>query len=372
MIIKSAAWNHEAFYESKHPEYVAIRNIVSQNPQHDFILVGHGRRYERFMFGKTLFVNLGSGNRLKYLFSFAMNFWLPLLYRPSVSVLMGGLDVIPMAAASLLIRAKSIPTIVIDIWYSVSEVPRSMKSVFKVLLRASFRASYAILAISESIRKELIQDYKVSPQKIVVYKYKISDIFNPHVPSNLRKTLNPCGPLVLTVCRIHPQKGLEYLIEASSTVVEKFPNVKFVIRAYSSETRYKKHLLNLISAYNLQKNFKIVEEFSTYEEIPMYMAAADAFVLPSISEGLAVVNLEAMACGLPVIATRVGGTSDVITDNYNGLLVEPKDVQGLAKAIIRVLSDEEMRQRLSRGALVTAQRIKENEFQCLLTKLIFQ
>jgi glycosyltransferase involved in cell wall biosynthesis len=372
MIIKAAAWNLYSFYKSNMPEYVAIRNIVSQNPQHNFILVGHGRRYEHFRFGQTLFYNLGSGNPLKFLFSFSMNFWLPLMLRPSAIVGIGVLNEVPQAIASILTRAKFIPVVGSEIWYEVSaRLPSLTKSLFNVLLVATFQASYATLAISESIKKELIEDYKARSQKVFVYKFRISDIFNPHVPNDLKKTMNPNGPIVLTVCRIVPEKGLQYLIEAASTAIVKIPNARFVVRAYSSETKYKDTLLNLISRHNLQKHFKIIEEFSSYEEIPRYMAAADVFVLPSISEGLGIVVLEAMACGLPVIGTKVGGIPDMITDNYNGLLVEPKDAQGLAKAIVQVLSDQKMRQRLSYGALATSKRMQENEFQSLLTKLIF-
>jgi glycosyltransferase involved in cell wall biosynthesis len=204
-----------------------------------------------------------------------------------------------------------------------------------------------------------------------VYKYRISNIFNPHVPSDLKKTLNPSGPVVLTVCRISPQKGLEYLVEASPAVIEKIPDVKFVIRAYSSEEKYEKYLRSLINKYNLQKYFKILIEFSPYEEITKYMAAADVFVLPSISEGLGVVVLEAMACGVPVIGSKVGGITDMIKHEYNGLLVRPRDVNGLAEAIIRILSGKTLRKRLSEGALTTIQDMKENEFESLLTKFIF-
>jgi glycosyltransferase involved in cell wall biosynthesis len=373
MIIKYSSWNYETFCKSNHPEYVAIRSLVSQNPQHDFLLFGQGQRYEHFRIGKTNLYNLGysGGNKFSYLFFLLVKFWLPILLRPSVIVDMGPRDLVPTALASKVIQARLISTVGSDIWYEVSFLPKPLQRVFRSLLRASFNASDAILAISESIRKELIKDFKTTPTKVFVYRYTISDIFSPNVSRELKKKINPTGPIVLTVCRISPQKGLEYLVEAASAVVEKFPSVKFVIRAYSSEAKYRTNLLSLINGYNLQKYFEIIEEFSSYEEIPKYMSAADVFVLPSISEGLPVVILEAMACGLPVIASRISGIPDVVVDNHNGLLVQPRDAKGFANAIITVLSNEKLRSSLSKGALLTSRDAKQNEFNGLLTKIIF-
>lgn len=371
MIIKYSPWDSYAFYKSEHPEYVAIRNLITQNPEHDFILIGHGRNFEHFRLERVAIYNLGSGNKFRYLFSISLNFLLPIFLRPSVVVGMGGINEIPIAMGSFFTRAKFIPVIVIDLWYSLSPMPVVVRSITKALLRSSLRTSYAILSISEGIKKELVEVYGIHPEKTLVYAYKISDIFNPLVPKDLKKTLNPSGPVVLTVCRINPQKGLQYLVEASQTVAKKIPNVRFVVRAYASEARYKNTLLNLISRCNVQDYFKIIEEFSPYEEVPRYMAASDVFVLPSISEGLPMVILEAMACGLPVIGSKIAGISERVINGYNGLLVEPKDVQGLSDAIIRVLSDENLRRELSSGALTTAQQVRRDEFKSLLSKLIF-
>jgi glycosyltransferase involved in cell wall biosynthesis len=371
MIIKPSPWDSETYYNSKHPEYVAIRNIVFQHPEHNFILVGYGLHYEHFRLGKVLFYNFGSGNKFKYLFSFTLNFWLPLLFRSSVVVGMGGYNLMPMQLASMLVRAKFIPIIIGEIRGFQGMVPRPVIGLFKSLARASFTSSYAILAISKNVKKELVNDFKTPPKKIFGYKYKISDIFNAHVSNSLRRALNPSGPIVLTVCRITTQKGLQYLVQAASEVVEKIPNVKFVIRAYGSEPEYRQYILNLIAERKLSGSFKIIEEFSAYDEIPKYMAASDVFVLPSIWEGLGVVILEAMACGLPVIATNVGGIPDIVINNENGLLVEPRDPQGLASAITRVLSDKNERQNLSNGALACTQRAIKDEFQHVLEKLVF-
>ena len=153
--------------------------------------------------------------------------------------------------------------------------------------------------------------------------------------------------------------------------MKKIPNVKFVIQPYSSEEKYEKHLFTMINKFNLESHFIIFTRNAPYSEIPKYMAAADVFVLPSLTEGLGMVILEAMACGVPVVASKVGGVPEILTPGYNGLLVDPGDTQGLANSIIKLLSSEELRKNLSKGALATNERFGKNEFESLLKKLIF-
>jgi glycosyltransferase involved in cell wall biosynthesis len=81
-----------------------------------------------------------------------------------------------------------------------------------------------------------------------------------------------------------------------------------------------------------------------------YYARAGAFVMPSWAEGLSNALLEAMAFGLPVVATRIGGNVDLVEDGVNGLLVEPGDPDGLASALARVLGDEALAGRLGAAA----------------------
>ena len=373
MIIKSAQWDCQSYLKSVHPEYTAIRNIVSQNPEHDFVLIGHGLKYEHFRYGRILFYNFGSGNKFRYLFSFLLNFWVPLFLRPSVIVCMTQFDIVPVSMAALLIRAKVIPAIVCDLWYSLPPFKeRIVHSLAKSVLKASYKNSFAILSLSKNIRAELENDYDIESEKIFVYTYKISEIFNPHISTNLKEILNPRGPVVLTVGRISPQKGLHYLVMAAPEVIRKIPSVRFVIRAYASEEKYEKYLVELINKHNLGEYFKIILKFSLYEEIPKYMAAADVFVLPSVSEGLGVVLLEAMSCGVPIVASNTGGAPDIISDTHNGLLFKSGDVNGLSEAIIKILSDKALAKRFSEAALVTVHKISCNEFETLLSKLIFE
>jgi len=372
MFIKSAPWTYEAFYESKHPEYVAIRNIINAHPEDKFILVGHGRQFERFRFNKVMCYNLPSGNKFKYGFSFFMNFLLPLIFRSDVVVGMGGINEIPMAFACALTRAKFIPVLVIDLWYSVSELPSKLRFGVNALLRVSFQVAHVNLAISKSIKRELVKNYGVASQKVLIYNYKISDIFNPNVSSGLKKTLNSSGPVVLTICRISPQKGLQYLIVASKEVVAAIPNVKFILQTCHSESTHRSNLINLINQHDAGQYFKIIETFVPYEDLPCRLAASDVFVLPSISEGFPVVILEALACGKPIVATKVGGIPEILQDGYNGLLVEPHSAKELGASIIKLLSNPELMKTLSKGAIETTKNMSNNEFEKILDDIIFK
>jgi len=372
IIAKFSPWTQKIYQKSEHPEYVAIRNIISQNSQHNFILVGEGGpRYEHFGGKGISFYNICSNTKIKYLFSSFLKFELAFFLRPSVIVAAGATGIISFGIASILTRARFIPLLTGEIWYDLSHIPKPLRKVCAFLMKAILQKAYAVLAVSESIKKETIYSYGINSNKVFVYKYKISTLFNPDASRDLKLILNPTGPIILTVARISPEKGIIYLVEAARIVANNVPNVKFVIKGSSSDDNYEGKIRNLIYEHNLQQHF-IFLGMSPYSEMPKYMSVADVFVLPSISEGVPVVILEALATGVPVVASRVGGVPDILIHGYNGLLVEPRDPRGLAEAIIRILSDRELRKQLSEGSLTSAWFVKENEIENLLSKFMFK
>lgn len=371
MISKFGNWEYQDYQESMHPEVVAIRNMISKNPQHNFVLFADGTSYEYFKANQSCFYNVQVNTKISRVFSFFLAFELALLLRVSVIVSMGTINLIPFGVSSILTRTRFIPVVTGEIWYGMKEMLSPLRKIFAFLLKIAFQKSYAILALGKSIKKELVNDYKINPEKVFIYNYKISKMFHPDVPKNLKPLLNPNGPIVLTVCRISPEKGLHYLIEASRIITEKIPNAKIIIKGPSSQEKYKEKLRNLIHKYNLREHITILN-YSPYPEIPKFMSAADVFVLPSISEALGMVILEALATGVPVVASRVGGIPSILKNGYNGLLVEPRDVEGLAEAIVRTLSNDKLKKRLVKGGLTTIRRIKKNEIEQLLSKFIFE
>jgi glycosyltransferase involved in cell wall biosynthesis len=375
LISKYANWTYEEFLYAQHPEYVALRNIVFKNRQHNFSLFGEGVSFGHFKGYGVNFYNMKQNTIHGYFLSFLLKFEFALILRPSVFVSMGTFNLIPFGLSAIFMRRRFIAILTSEPWYDIQDVAKPLRRLFRLLLKKVFQKSQMVFVLSKNLRKELIEDYCVSPDKILLYNYKISEIFNPAVLGKFKTLLNPSGPIVLTICRIAPQKGLEYLIEASRIITEKIPNAKIIIKGVlsadvPSQVAYLALLRKLIDENGLQQNVRILDIDLEYSEMPGLMASADVFVLPSMSEGKPMVVLEAMATGIPVVGSRVGGIMDVIEDGNNGLLVEPKDVEGLSEAIIRILSDKKLRKRLSDGALSDSQRLRENEFESLLGRFI--
>lgn len=149
------------------------------------------------------------------------------------------------------------------------------------------------------------------------------------------------GSTVLgVVARLDLQKGFEYLLRAARELCQMFPGLKIVI---AGEGPDRNAIEGMIEQFGLQSSVVLAGQQSN---MPALYAAMDIFVLPSLNEGLPMTVLEAMAASKPVIATRVGAIPGVIKDGENGLLVAPKDSEGLRNAVAGLLNDPERRRRL--------------------------
>ena len=160
------------------------------------------------------------------------------------------------------------------------------------------------------------------------------------------------APLVAEVGRLCDVKGQRELIDA----VARLPDARAVLVGADLEQggAYERALRQ--RAEELGVADRIV--FAGYrDDAARVVAAADVFALPSWTEGLPLVVLEAMALGRPVVATTVGGTPELVADGETGLLVPPRDVEALTAALKRVLDDEGLRRRLGEaGKLRVAER----------------
>ena len=147
--------------------------------------------------------------------------------------------------------------------------------------------------------------------------------------------------IVIFVGRLVPVKRVEHLIGIWNSIRDTFPQALLLILGSGSEEGVLKQ----------KANDSILFIGDKLDVVP-YLQASDLFVLPSIAEGLSNALLEALACGLPVIASSVGGTPDVISHKETGWLVPPDDPAVLSEAIITLLGDEKLQYKLRRQARI--------------------
>lgn len=143
--------------------------------------------------------------------------------------------------------------------------------------------------------------------------------------------------LLTTVAVLRPQKGIQFMIRAMSTVLASNPNTYYLVAGNGS---HRAALMEEVN--NLGLGDRVIFP-GMRQDVPRLLTASDIFVLPTLTEALPTVLAEAMAAKLPIIASRVGGVPEMITNGQNGCLVEPEDEEGLARACIDLLASSEKR-----------------------------
>ena len=210
--------------------------------------------------------------------------------------------------------------------------------IYNHLDRMALKKFNALAAVSDSVAHRLLA-FGVPADKIKTIANGIEvKVFERAEPLPLLKAEG--SKVVGVVARLDLQKGFEYLLQAARELCKMFPDLKIVI---AGEGPDRNKIEDIIQQYGLQSNVILAGQQSN---MPAVYAAMDIFVLPSLNEGLPMTVLEAMAASKPVIATRVGAIPSVIKDGENGLLVVPKDSEGLQHAVASLLSDPERRRRL--------------------------
>jgi glycosyltransferase-like protein len=157
----------------------------------------------------------------------------------------------------------------------------------------------------------------------------------------------PTGPIVLFVGGLEPRKGLEHLIQAMEQVVRVMPEARLIsvaktgFRGTDEERWYR----DLAARLGIADNVEFHESVSQ-ETLLGFYSDCSLVVLPSKTEGWGLSLMEGMACGKPVVATKVGGIPELVRDGVDGILVEAGDEDALARSIIRLLGDPSLRKRM--------------------------
>lgn len=162
------------------------------------------------------------------------------------------------------------------------------------------------------------------------------DLFLPMDSNNARIKLKlPLDRMILVnIASLEAHKGQKYIIESMKKILNTRQDIMLYIVGQGS---LRTSLQSLINKYGLQDNVILAGGNKPREEIPLWMNACDVFVLPSLSEGNPTVMFEALGCGKPFIGTNVGGIPEIIINDKLGILVEPRDAEGLAEAVSSAL-----------------------------------
>jgi glycosyltransferase involved in cell wall biosynthesis len=195
---------------------------------------------------------------------------------------------------------------------------------------------------SDTIRSMLVDDGVPVDRVVTVPDGLNVGLIDKHAPVDVHKTfwLPHGAPVVGTVGRLVPHKGYKHLVAAAALVVREVPDARFLILG-SGDLR--EALDRQVKDLGLERHVFLT---GFREDVWGVMKSFDIFVMSSVAESLGGAVLEAMACGCPVVATRITGISESVIDGETGVLVAPRDESGLASALAGLLRDPERRRAL--------------------------
>jgi len=203
--------------------------------------------------------------------------------------------------------------------------------------RLSKMFTHRIIAISRAVKINLIETGV--PANMIETVYNGIDLTGyDNIEPILRRDLSLSSdvPIIGIVARLVWEKGYKYMLKAMPRILEKFPKAVLII---IGEGPLEESLKALCRELDITDNVIFMGYQDNVEKLALDF---DVFVLPSVSEGLGLALLEAMALGKPVITTEVGGIPEVVKSGVNGLLVPPRNKELLAENVIKVLLSKDM------------------------------
>lgn len=219
-----------------------------------------------------------------------------------------------------------------------------------LLRRLSLRFAHAVTSPSLFTAEKMIRIQKLDPRKVTVLPWALDPAFLSTDGSSAPPKLSmPPGKVLMTVARLavsEQYKGIETVIQALPRILSVVPDTYYVIVG-DGDDRVR---LERLAKDTGVANRVLFAGRTDDKQLASYYESCDIFVMPSSGEGFGVVFLEAMAFGKPVIGGNHGGTPEVVTEGMTGFLVEYGDVSTLTDRIVRLLSDEELRTRMSEAS----------------------
>jgi len=213
----------------------------------------------------------------------------------------------------------------------------------------------AVIAISKPVEKHLSEDFGVPKNKIHLIVNGIdlgrfvmtNDKLRREARQNM--AIND-GPLIGIIARLSDVKGIDILIKAMPEILKKMPAANLMIAGQGPEEAL---LRKITKDLSLTQNVRFR---SAIDQTQALLPAFDVFAMPSLMEGLGLSVMEAQACGIPVVASRIGGLVDLIEDGRSGYLVPVNDPAALAGRILELLGNPSQSKRLAHEARLNIEK----------------
>lgn len=220
--------------------------------------------------------------------------------------------------------------------------------VYGALYRFRQKKFHRIVAVSRSVAENL-EEAGIDPRRVCVIPNGVDpEVFRPASGAQKREIRSLLGieemtggPLILLVGNLIPLKGHEHFIRALPGILRKIPNARALI---VGQGPLEASLLKLASELGVSQAIKRISPLSIL--LPKVMGAADLLVHPSLTESFGLVVAEAQACGLPVVATRIGGLAEILVDGETGFLVPVGNPDALADSVCALLANLEVMRKM--------------------------
>lgn len=235
----------------------------------------------------------------------------------------------------------------------ITTLPQRSKIAARII-RFTLHHADLIISVSQTLNDTIKRNLAIGSEKVRIIPLGIDQKRFKGIDKQMarhRLNLPERSKIVLFVGALLEVKGLSYLFEAIPQVATRHKEALFVLIGQGPlEAELKAKAKNL----NLEDRVKI-EGSKSHEEIPLWVSAADILILPSLSEGLPMTVLEALAVGLPVVASRVGALPEVVRNGQNGMLIDPGNSGSIVQTLDSILEDETLLSNLRSGAALPPQ-----------------
>lgn len=215
-----------------------------------------------------------------------------------------------------------------------------------------------VVAVSDAVRVQAIQHEKLNPKKVITLHSGVSQAPLPSINSShdlLDEHKIPYGAsIVITVANVLPWKGHELFLQTCVLLHTEFPNAHFVIAGAFTDKQLLERLRHEVERHNFSERFHFL---GSVDDVAGLLRQASVFCLLSDSEGFPNAVVEAMAAGLPVVATNVGGTGEAVQEGQTGFLVPPGNPALVADRVAQLLRSPELCEQFGRAGKT---RFQEN------------